>query len=67
MHLHAQRLLSTTARHFGLPPKQVLCRGCGRQEAESDVLTQHCAACAQALMAGRQTPSEEKLLHGVKR
>ena len=58
----ARRVLTTTARHYGLPPRQIVCMGCGAQTAESDVLARHCAPCADRLMAGGATPSGERLL-----
>ena len=58
----ARRVLTTTARYYGLPPRQIVCMGCGAQTAESDVLARHCAPCADRLMAGGATPSGERLL-----
>lgn len=58
----ARRVLTTTARHYGLPPRRLVCLGCGAQTAESDVLARHCAPCADRLMAGGATPSGERLL-----
>ena len=58
----ARRVLTTTARHYGLPPRRLGCLGCGAQTAESDVLARHCAPCADRLMAGGATPSGERLL-----
>ena len=58
----ARRVLTTTARHYGLPPRRMVCLGCGAQTAESDVLARHCAPCADRLMAGGATPSGERLL-----
>ena len=58
----ARRVLTTTARYYGLPPRQIVCMGCGAQTAESDVPARHCAPCADRLMAGGATPSGERLL-----
>ena len=58
----ARRVLTTTARHYGLPPRRMVCLGCGAQTEESDVLARHCAPCADRLMAGGATPSGERLL-----
>ena len=58
----ARRVLTTTARHYGLPPRRMVCLGCGAQTAESDVLARHCTTCATRLMAGDATPSGERLL-----
>ena len=58
----ARRVLTTTARYYGLPPRQIVCMGCGAQTAESDVLARPRAPCADRLMAGGATPSGERLL-----
>ena len=58
----ARRVLTTTARHYGLPPRRLVCLGCGAQTAESDVLARHCTTCANRLMAGDTTLSGERLL-----
>ena len=58
----ARRVLTTTARHYGLPPRQIVCMGCGAQTEESDVLARHCTTCANRLMAGDTTLSGERLL-----
>lgn len=58
----ARRVLTTTARHYGLPPRRLVCLGCGAQTEESDVLARHCAPCADRLMPGGATPSGERLL-----
>ena len=58
----ARRVLTTTARHYGLPPRRMVCLGCGAQTTESDVLARHCTTCANRLMAGDTTLSGERLL-----
>ena len=58
----ARRVLTTTARHYGLPPRRMVCLGCGAQTEESDVLARHCTTCANRLMAGDTTLSGERLL-----
>lgn len=68
MHVHklmrhrARHVLATTEKHYGIPPRTVICRGCGAQTAESDVLARHCTTCANRLMAGDTTLSGERLL-----
>lgn len=43
----ARRVLVTTARNFGLfEPRTIKCACCGRVAEESDILTNHCQACA---------------------
>ena len=37
--------------------RQVICRGCGQNAHESDLIAHVCDDCTRALLAGHETPS----------